>query len=82
MDEKVLYSKVKELIVKVFELDPDSISSEKRLNEDLNLDSLDMVDLVIAINDEGICEQIEPVIFKDVCVVGDLVNRLQPFWKD
>ena len=63
-----------------FELAPDSISPEKRISEDLELDSLDMVDLILSLKDH-IDEKIDPSLFKDACTVQDLVDSVYPLWK-
>ena len=63
-----------------FELDADEISLEKRISEDLELDSLDMVDLILSLKDH-IDEKIDPSLFKDARTVQDLVDLVHPLWK-
>jgi acyl carrier protein len=71
---------VKELLIAEFELDADSIRPEQRLYDDLELDSLDAVDLVVCLKDhiEG---KIDPALFKNARTVADVVDILCPLWK-
>ena len=80
MDKSVVYEKVKELIISEFELDAGSIGPDKRLSDDLRLDSLDMVEFIHRLNDY-IGVKIEPTMFKYALTVQDLVNSIYPFWK-
>ena len=80
MDNVAVYGKIKELMISNFGIDADSISPEKRLNDDLKLDSLDMVDLILGLSDY-IGKKIDPTLFKDAGTVQDLVNSVSPVWK-
>jgi acyl carrier protein len=80
LDKIAIYEKLKEVITSEFELDADLISPETLLNDDLQLDSLDMVDLILSLSDY-IGNKIDPSIFKDARIVQDLVDSVAPFWK-
>jgi acyl carrier protein len=80
LDKKVIFLKVKELLVSEFDIDTDSISLDKKLDEDFDLDSLDMVDLVLALSD-SLNAKIDPSLFKNAYTVQDLVDAVQPLWK-
>jgi acyl carrier protein len=80
LDKEAIFLKVKELLVSEFGIDADSISFDKKLDEDFDLDSLDMVDLVLALSD-SLNAKIDPSLFKDACTVHDLVDAVQPLWK-
>jgi len=67
-------------MVSEFEIDDDSISLEKRLYDDLQLDSLDMVDLTLNLKDYT-NEKIDPTLFRNACTVQDLVDSVYPLWK-
>jgi len=75
-----VYTKLKDLMVSEFEIEAGLISLEKRLADDLKLDSLDMVDLIVCLKDH-INEKIDPSLFKDACTVQDLVDLVHPLWK-
>ena len=80
MDKDAIFSKVKELLASEFKVDAESIRPEKRLEEDLELDSLDAVDLVLSLKDY-IGEKVDPALFKKARTVQDMVDLLQPLWK-
>jgi len=80
LDKAAIYEKLKELMISEFGFDADLISPEKQLYDDLQLDSLDMVDLILSLNDY-IGKKIDPSLFKDACTVQDLVDSVAPLWK-
>ena len=80
MGKEIIFEKIKELLISEFKVEPESICLEKCLDEDLELDSLDMVDLVISLKD-CIGEKIDPSLFKGARTVQDVVDLLQPLWK-
>jgi len=80
MDKDAIYEKIKELIISEFKIPAESISPGKRLHDDLQLDSLDMVDLILALS-ESRGERIDPTLFKEAGTVQDLVDSVSPFWK-
>ena len=80
MNKDAIYEKLKELIVREFKVSADSVSLEKSLHDDLQLDSLDMVDLILALSDY-IGERIDPTLFKEATTVQDLVDSVSPIWK-
>jgi acyl carrier protein len=49
MEELDIIEKTNEFLIEEFEVDPDKISPEANLKETLELDSLDYIDLVVAI---------------------------------
>jgi len=80
LNETVIYEKLKELMISEFKLNADSISPEKCLYEDLQLDSLDIVDLTLALSDY-LNEKLDPSLFKEAKTVQNLVDSVAPFWK-
>ena len=46
------FDKVREALAKQFELDPDRITLETNLIDDLGADSLDVVELIMSLEDE------------------------------
>ena len=47
----MIFEKVKEALAKQFELDPDTITVDTNLIDDLGADSLDVVELVMSLED-------------------------------
>jgi len=80
LNKTAIYEKIKELLISNFGFDAGSISPEKRLDDDLKLDSLDIVDLILGLSDY-LGKRIDPTLFKDACTVQDLVDSISPLWK-
>lgn len=47
-----MFEKVKSVLAQQFELDPESITMDTNLIDDLGADSLDVVELIISLEDE------------------------------
>ena len=80
MDNNEIFETLKELFISDFEVEAGIISPEKHLENDLGLDSLDMVDALISLKDH-IGEKVNPCLFKDARTVQDVIKLLQPLWK-
>ena len=59
----------------LFEVPPDRVSLESRLYEDLDLDSIDAVDLVVKLQ-QFTNRKFKPEEFRSVRTVGDVVDRV------
>jgi acyl carrier protein len=70
-----IYQKLKAYLEEMFEIPPQKVSLEARLNEDLDLDSIDAVDLVVTLQ-ELTSRKLNPEEFKSVRTVGDIVDRV------
>jgi acyl carrier protein len=81
MDKNEIYSVLKKLLIDKFEIKSDLISPEKRLIDDLELDSLDMVDLLIYLEDY-LDKRPDPALFRNALKVQDLVDILCPIWQN
>jgi len=69
-----------DILAAEFKLDPASICPTTHIFDDLQLDSLDLIELIVSLKDHTNGE-IDPSIYKDSKTVQDLVDLLQPFWK-
>ena len=75
MTRDEVYEKLREYLEEMFEVPPDLISEDARLYEDLDLDSIDAVDLIVKFQDlTG--KKIPPDEFRTVRSVGDVVDRV------
>jgi acyl carrier protein len=74
-DEQIL-EKLRAILAEAFELDPAQIAPASHLFEDLDLDSIDAVDLAIKLQ-EMTGRRIKPEAFKHVRTVGDVVAMVQ-----
>lgn len=76
MTEQDLYQEVFTLLVQLFEIPPQSIRPEARLYEDLELDSIDAVDMLVHLQKKT-GKKVTPDMFKSVRTVQDVVNAVQ-----
>ena len=71
-----IFQKVTSLLEELFELDPAEVTEESLLYEDLDIDSIDAVDLIIELKSYT-GKKIGPDDFKAVRSVGDIVTAVQ-----
>ena len=73
----MIFEKLCDLISEQFSVEADTITMETTFTEDLGADSLDIVELSMALEEEfGVSEMSEEDI-AGIATVGDLVNYLQ-----
>jgi acyl carrier protein len=70
------FAKVKEIIVEQLGVDPDKVTMEARFQEDLEADSLDLVELIMAFEDE-FGGEISDDEAQKIKTVGQAVTYLQ-----
>ena len=70
-----IYEKLVDILVVEFEIEKDDITMESNLYKELDLDSIDTVDLVIKLQ-ELVGKKIEPETFKSVRTVKDVVEAV------
>ncbi len=73
-DEDVL-DKLREILHESFEIDPARVTPSAHLFNDLDLDSIDAVDLAIKLQ-ELTGKRIKPDEFKSVRTVGDVISAV------
>ena len=71
-----LFEKIKEIIVEQLGVDPDKVTMEARFQEDLEADSLDLVELIMAFEDE-FGGEISDDEAQQIKTVGGAVTYLQ-----
>ena len=71
-----IFEEVSRELIALFDVPPQSITLEARLYEDLNLDSIDAVDLVVRLQ-EITKKRIQPDRFKGVRTVKDVVDAVE-----
>lgn len=77
MTKQDLFEKLQEILSTEFELDKEVITPEANLYEDLEMDSIDAVDLMVKMKGH-IKEKVEPEQFKKAVTVQDVVDILHP----
>lgn len=71
-----ILEKLTSLLESLFEIPPEKVTPDTRLFEDLDLDSIDAVDLVVNLQDlTG--RRIKPEEFKAVRTVGDVLDCVE-----
>jgi acyl carrier protein len=75
MEKQQIFEQVKSVLVQIFELPEGDIKPESKLFEELDLDSIDAVDLVVHLQ-KLIGKKVEPETFKSVRTVQDVVEAI------
>ncbi len=71
-----IFDKLKSILVEEFEIEEDKIQSETNLFEDLELDSIDAVDLAVKL--QGFTQKkISPENFKQIRTINDVVLAVE-----
>lgn len=73
MSREELFDKLREHLEEMFEVPPEKITPEARLYEDLDLDSIDAVDLVVKLQELS-GKRLQPDTFKAVRTVQDVID--------
>jgi len=73
--EEIL-SYLRQILVELFELKPEQIVPEANLYTDLDIDSIDAVDLILKLK-ELTGRKIQPQTFKNVRTVGDVIDAVE-----
>lgn len=71
-----IFEQVKSLLVELFEIEPAKITLEAQLYQDLEVDSIDAIDLILRLKDYT-GKKVRPEDFKHVRSVGDVVAAVQ-----
>ena len=80
-EQETIYQEVCGLLTKLFELDPQDITPEARLYEDLELDSIDAVDMIVHLQKKT-GKKIKPETFKSVRTVQDVVDAVEQLLRE
>lgn len=67
---------LREVLAELFELAPEKIVPEAHLYNDLDIDSIDAVDLILKLK-EITGRKIQPQTFKHVRTVGDVIDAVE-----
>jgi acyl carrier protein len=77
MTKDDIFQQLKEILSADFEIDLSLITPDAQLYEELDLDSIDAVDMVVKMK-ERIPGKIDPALFKTARTVQDIVELLYP----
>ena len=72
-----MFEKLCKLIAEQFGVEPDSVNADTAFVDDLGADSVDLVDLSMALEDEFGMEEMEAEEIESIVTVGDLYKYMQ-----
>jgi len=76
MNDEQILGRLKEILEEAFEISPERVVPEASLFEELDLDSIDAVDLAIKLQ-QMTGKRIKPEDFKTVRTVGDVISTVK-----
>ena len=76
MTKEELFRKIQEVLESDFEIEKDNVKMDSKLFEDLDLDSIDAVDLLSKIKQYMPGKQIDPEMFKNAKTVENVIDLL------
>jgi acyl carrier protein len=75
MSKDQLQAWVVDLLAEMFELDKTELTAESNLYADLDIDSIDAVDLAVKLK-QLTGKRLQPEVFKTIRTIGDVVDAL------
>jgi acyl carrier protein len=75
MSKDELYVLVVDLLAEMFELDKSKLTLQSNLYADLDIDSIDAVDLAVKLK-QMTGKRLQPEVFKTIRTIGDVVDAL------
>jgi len=75
MGRDELFTWVADLLAEMFELDRSTLSPASNLYADLDIDSIDAVDLAVKLK-QMTGKRLQPEVFKTIRTIGDVVDAL------
>lgn len=76
-----IYTKVVSILEELFEIEADQVAMDSHLYQDLDIDSIDAVDLVVELK-KFTGKKIKPEDFKSVRTVKDVVAEVEKLLSD
>ena len=76
MTKEELFGKIQEVLESDFEIDKSEVKLDSKLFEDLDLDSIDAVDLLSKLKQYMPGKQIDPEMFKNAKTVENVIDLL------
>jgi acyl carrier protein len=76
MTRDQLHVWIVDLLAEMFELDKSDLTAESNLYADLDIDSIDAVDLAVKLK-QLTGKRLQPEVFKTIRTIGDVVGALE-----
>lgn len=75
-----IYARLRSILIEMFEVEAADISPESNMYEDLDIDSIDAVDLIVQLKDMT-GRKVDPEVFKQIRTVQDVVDAVADLMK-
>ncbi len=76
MTKEEIMQRIKDIMTEVFDIEAERITPEARLRDDLDIDSIDAVDLIVQLK-PLVGRRMQPEAFKSVRTIGDVIDAIQ-----
>ena len=76
MTKNDIFSQIVTILHDTFDIEPNKVQLDSRLYDDLDIDSIDAVDLIVRLR-EITGKQVPPDRFKSVRTIGDVIGVLE-----
>ena len=78
----MVFEKIQQLICEQFVVEPETVTMETSFVDDLGADSLDVVELTMALEEELSISEVSDDDLKKIVTVGDLVDYVSRYVQD
>ncbi|MBY0468037.1 MAG: acyl carrier protein [Burkholderiaceae bacterium] len=76
MTDQEIFDRLRGILVETFDIEADRVVPQARLYDDLDIDSIDAVDLIVKLK-PLVGKRLQPEAFKAVRTVQDVIDALQ-----
>jgi|APAra7269097635_1048570.scaffolds.fasta_scaffold03888_4 acyl carrier protein len=76
MTDQDIFERLRAILIETFDIEAARITPQARLYEDLDIDSIDAVDLIVRLK-PLVGKRLQPEAFKTVRTLQDVINALQ-----
>jgi acyl carrier protein len=73
-EKEDVYQLIKSILIELFDFEEDAISPSSHIVNDLDLDSIDAVDIIVKIQ-EHTGKKLDPERFKEIQTIADIVEE-------
>ena len=81
MNKDDIYARIVQILGETFDIDNATITPQARLYDDLEIDSIDAVDLIVQLK-PLVGKRLRPEVFKSVRTVQDVVDAVHGLMQD
>lgn len=79
MTKNEIFEQIKVYLEELFDIEPEKVTMQSHIVDDLGLDSIDAVDLIVHLQNK-IKKRVSPESFKNVRTIGDIVDVIDQLW--